>query len=142
MADETTRGVGWSFWTIGAVSLVWNVMGVLNYLGQMNAEMVAQYPESHRAIIEGRPAWATGAFAIAVLGGSLGSFLLLLKKSVARYLFLASMVATVVTMVHTLGAVGSMFSPFEIVMMAGMPLAVAAFLVWYSKQAKAKGWVQ
>ncbi len=38
-------------------------MGVINFFMQMNPEAVAAYPESHRAIIEGRPAWA---FAIAV----------------------------------------------------------------------------
>lgn len=56
--------------------------------------------ESYRAIIEGRPAWATGAFAIAVLGGALGCLLLLLRKSAAYYLFIASLLDAIVTMTH------------------------------------------
>jgi len=38
MNDETA-GVHWSFRVIGAVALIWNAMGVMNYFGQMNAEM-------------------------------------------------------------------------------------------------------
>ena len=87
MNDETVGRVHWSFWAIGAVTLIWNVMGVINFFMQMNADALASFPESHRAIIEGRPAWATGAFAIAVFGGALGCLLLLLRKSAAYLLF-------------------------------------------------------
>ena len=31
--------------------------------------------------------------------------------------------------------------PFEIVMMILMPLVVAVFLIWYSKRAISKGWI-
>jgi hypothetical protein len=143
MNDKTVVGVHWSFWAIGAVALIWNVMGVINFLVQMNPDVLASYPESHRAIIEGRPAWATGGFAIAVIGGALGCLLLLLRKSAAYYLFIASLLGTIVTMTHTLGIASSTidFSPFEILMMILMPLVVAAFLIWYSNQARRKGWV-
>jgi hypothetical protein len=47
---------------------------------QMNAEAIAAMPETHRAIIEGRPAWATGGFAIAVFGGAIGCLLLLFRN--------------------------------------------------------------
>jgi hypothetical protein len=143
MNDETTGGVHWSFWAIGAVALIWNVMGVINYIWQMNADALASFPESHRAIIEGRPAWATGGFAVAVFGGALGCLLLLLRKSAAYYLFVASLLGVIVTMIHTLGIASSTidFSPFEILMMILMPLVVAVFLIWYSKQAGSKGWI-
>ena len=143
MNNETVAGVRWSFWTIVAVALIWNVMGVINFFGQMNADVVAAMPESHRAIIDGRPAWATGGFAIAVFGGALGCILLLLKKSAAYYLFIASLLGVIVTMIHTLGIANSTidFSPFEILMMILMPLVAAAFLIWYSKQAERKGWI-
>jgi hypothetical protein len=141
MNKETVGGVHWGFWAIGAVALVWNVLGVINYFVQMNADALASFPESHRAIIEGRPAWATGGFAIGVFGGALGSLLLLLRKSAAYYLFVASLLGVIVTMTHTLGIASSTvdFSPFEILMMIVMPLVVAAFLIWYSKWAENKG---
>lgn len=143
MNDKTVGGVHWSFWVIGAVALIWNVMGVINLFMQMNAGALAAMPEAQRAIIEGRPAWATGAFAIAVFGGALGCLLLLLRKSAAYYLFIASLLGMIVHMIPYLGMAGSTidFGPFEISMYILMPLAVAAFLIWYSKQAESKGWI-
>ena len=143
MNDKTVGGVHWSFWTIGAVALIWNVMGVMNLLMQMNADALAAMPEAQRAIIEGRPAWATGAFAIAVFGGALGSLLLLLRKSAAFYLFIASLLGMIVHMIPYLGMAGSTvdFGPFEISMYILLPLVVAAFLIWYAKWAKNKRWI-
>ncbi len=140
MNDETVGGVHWSFWIVGAVALIWNVLGVINFFAQMNPDVLAAYRESERAIIEGRPAWATGAFAIAVFGGALGCLLLLFRKSAAYYLFIVSLLGAIVTMTHTLG-VGIDFGFGEILGIILMPLVVAAFLIWYSKQADSKGWI-
>ncbi|MGH7452809.1 MAG: hypothetical protein ACRENG_15785 [bacterium] len=140
MKDETVGGVHWSFWIIGAVALIWNVGGVINYFMQMNADALAAMTEAQRAIIEGRPAWATGAFAIAVFGGALGGLLLLLRKSAAYYLFIASLLGVIV---QNLGTAGSAIDHglFVLSMYILMPLVVAAFLIWYSKQAESKGWI-
>jgi len=138
MNDENVVGVHWSFWAIGAVGLIWNVFGAINFVVQMNADTLAAYREVEQALIVGRPAWATVAFAIAVFGGALGCLLLLLKRSAAFYLFVASLLGVIVTITHTLG-VDVDFGPGEIVGIILMPLLVAAFLIWYSKYAEGKG---
>ena len=140
MNDKTVGGVHWSFWAIGAVALIWNVMGVINFFMQMNADALAAMPESYRAIIEGRPAWATGAFAIAVFGGALGCLLLLLRKSAAYYLFLVSLLGAIVQMAPYLGLAGSTIG-VSAFLGVGAFLVVAVFLIWYSKQAESKGWL-
>ena len=140
MNEKTVGGVHWSFWAIGAVALIWNVLGVVNFFVQMNPDVLAAYRESERALVEGRPAWASGAFAIAVFGGVLGCLLLLLRKSAAYYLFIASLLGVIVTMIHTLG-VGIDFGLGEILGIILVPLVVAALLIWYSKQAERKGWI-
>ena len=56
MNNENISNIHWSFWAVGAVSLIWNVLGVMNFFAQMNPEMLAAYRESERAIVEGRPA--------------------------------------------------------------------------------------
>ena len=139
MNDEAVRRVHWSFWLIGVVALVWNVGGVINFFVQMNPEMLDAFRESERAIIEGRPAWATAAFAIAVFGGALGCLLLLFKKSVATYAFIASLLGVIVTMIHTLG-VDIEFGLGEILGIILMPLVLAVFLIWYSTYAEGNGW--
>lgn len=141
MSDERNSGVHWSFWVTGAVAFTWNAMGVVNYFMQMNPEVLELYRESERAIIDGRPAWATGAFAIAVFGGTLGSLLLLLRKSAATYLFIASLLGVIGTMIHTLG-VGVEFGLGEMPGIILMPLVVAAFLIWYSRLAEGKAWIR
>ena len=113
-------------------------MGVINYFVQMNADSLSSFPEQYRPIIEGRPAWATAAFAIAVFGGSLGCLLLLLRKSAAFYILIASLLGVIVSMMHIFGVAG--FSSFEIWMGILMQLVVTAFLIWYSKLAERKGW--
>ena len=139
MNDKTVGGIDWSFWIISVVTLIFYVMGVINYFVQMNPDMLASFPESYRPIIEGRPAWATAAFAIAVFGGSLGCLLLLFRKSAAFYVLLVSLLGVIVTMMHIFGVAG--FSSFEIwigVLMQGM---VTAFLIWFSKLTERKGWI-
>ena len=140
MNDKTVGSVHWSFWVIGAIALIWNVMGVINFFEQMNPNVLVAYRASERAIVEGRPLWATIGFAIAVFGGALGCLLLLLRKSAAYYLFVASLLGVIVTMTHALG-VGIDFGLGEILGIILMPLVVAVFLIWYSKQAKSKGWI-
>ncbi|MDH3373716.1 MAG: hypothetical protein OER22_11710 [Gammaproteobacteria bacterium] len=138
MSEKSAISVHWSFWIIGAVGLIFNFFGCMNYISQMNAEMVASMPDEYRAIVESRPAWGTAAFAIAVFGGALGCLLLLLRKSVAVYVFIAALVGAVMAQIPFLG-------------MADLPVAawigwlsqlgVGAFLIWYSNWSKGKGWI-
>jgi hypothetical protein len=139
MNDKTVVSVHWSFWVIVVVGLIFNLIGCVNYILQMNAETVASMPDVYRAIVESRPAWGTGAFAIAVFGGSLGCLLLLLRKSVAVYVFIVSLVGAVVAQIPFLGMVG-----FPIAAWIGWlsQLVVGALLIWYSKQAESKGWIR
>ena len=130
----------WSFWIISVLMLIWNLMGCINFFVQMNPDMVASYQETEQAIIQDRPIWATAAFAIAVFGGALGCLLLMLRKSIAFYLFIASLLGVLVTMPHTLGA-GIDFGTGELIGIIFMPVAVAVFLVWYLKYTQSKGWV-
>jgi hypothetical protein len=140
MNDGIARGVHWSFWVIGAIALIWNGLGAVNFLVQMSPDSIAAYRESERLIIDGRPLWATAAFAVAVFGGAIGALLLLLRRSVAFYLFAASLFGVLVTMLHTLGS-GIEFGLGEILGIILMPLVVAAFLVWYSMLAQRRGWI-
>ena len=144
MNNVAVKGIHWSFWLISVIALLWNVGGAINYLMQTNMEFVSTLPETHRAIIEGRPAWATGGFAIGVFGGALGCLLLLLRKSIALYIFIASLLGIVVTMIHTANVAGSKthFSTAEIFVMILLPVIVAAILIWYSKLAMRKGWIR
>ena len=143
MNNKNLVGVHWSFWVIAVVTLIWNAMGGINFIMQMNPDSIASFPESHRAIIENRPTWATTGFGLAVFGGTLGCLLLLLRKSAAFYVFIASLLGVIVTMILALGFTRSVSNSgfFEIILVIVMPIVVTAFLVWYAKRAQRRGWI-
>ena len=142
MSDKTTGRAHWSFWIIGLTGLIWNLMGCMNFIMQMNADALASYSEAARTLVEDRPPWATMAFAVAVFGGALGCILLLARKSVSYYVFIASLLGVMVTMGHTINMAASISEvPVEIWVGTLMSLVVAAFLLWYSKRAERKGWL-
>ena len=141
MSDQSENKIHWSFWVISVIALLWNVMGVINFIAQMNPEVLEMYRESERAIIEGRPIWATAGFAIAVIAGALGGLLLLLRRRLAPTLFLLSFFGTIVAVLHSVGS-GISFGAGEIVGIIAMPIIVAAFLIWYSQYAGRRSWLK
>ena len=144
MNDNNGKKVHWSFWIIGALTLLWNALGFVNFLVQMSPDAVATFPESHQAIINGRPLWATAGFGVGVFVGAFGCALLMLRKSAANYLFIISLVGIVVTMLHTIRVGTSVveFTAAEVFVMIIAPVVVAAFLVWYGRWTEKRGWLR
>ena len=140
MSEKNTGSVHWSFWVIGAVALVWNAMGVVNIFMQMNPDVLATYPESHRTIVASQTGWISASVMIAIFGGALGCVLLLLRKAIAIWLFYASLVAMIVVVAHTLSLAVDL-SGSDIVLIIVMPVLVAVLLVWYAKWTAIRGWI-
>ena len=138
---QLNQKVHFSFWIIGAFALVWNALGGVNFMSQMNPEIVAGLPESHRAIIEGRPIWATGGFAVGVFGGAVAALMLLLRKRIAVPVFLVSLIGVLVTTPHSARIAMSPvhFTAMETFIMVILPVIVAGLLLWYAKSIAAKG---
>ena len=140
MSEKDTGGVHWSFWVIGAVALVWNAMGVLNIFMQINPDVLATYPESHRTIVASQTGWISASVMIAIFGGALGCVLLLLRKASAIWLFYASLIATIIVVAHTLSLPVELRAS-DIVLIIVMPVVVAALLAWYSRWTAIRGWI-
>ena len=132
----------WSFWLIGVATLIFNCAGVANFVSQMDAESVAALPEMYRSLIEARPLWATGAFALAVFAGVIGCILLLLRKTIARYVLIASLIGAAITLVDTLGMDGDFAFTAGFVIGNLAQLAVSALIIWYEISAERKGWIE
>ena len=135
--QQTDKPAIW-FWVVSVLTLVWNGIGVNVYLQQAyNTEgyQSMNTPEQLE-IIANLPTWITGAFAIAVFAGLLGCIALLLRKKWATSLLLLSLVAVIAQMGYLLmkGYADNMGRTIAIIV-------VALFLVWFSRSAKAKGWL-
>ena len=124
-----------SFWIVAALGLVWNLVGCLNYVAQTNPDVVAQMPDVYQVIINGRPAWATAAFAIAVFGGAVGCILLLLRRRVAIGVLVLSLIGIIGTAVFTAMLIGLVPSVM-------MSFLVGAALLWYATIAQRKDWLR
>jgi len=143
MTTSNNKPAAW-FWVVSALALVWNVMGVMAYLAQvmMSPEALQAMPENERALYESVPAWATGAFAVAVWGGALGCLLLLLRKKLAKPVLVLSLMGIIVQMVHSLALSNSMevYGPGGLIMPV-MVLVIGVGLIWFSGKATANGWL-
>lgn len=133
-----------SFWIISILALVWNAIGIVTYLMSvtLSPEALAAMPEAERALYTDIPAWVTGAYAIAVFGGTIASAALLLRKAWAVPAFIVSLVAIVVQMGHALftSELLDVKGPSSAVLPIVI-VVIAAFLVWYARSAKSKGWI-
>lgn len=132
------------FWIVSVVALVWNAMGVLQYLGQtyQTESFKSQYTNEQLEIISNTPAWAIAAFATAVFGGILASIALVLRKKAAYPLFLISLIGVVVQMIHNLFLVKSVdiYGPFAVIM-TGMIIVFSLLFLWFSKKSIANHWI-
>ena len=133
----------WSFWLIAVFTLIWNAMGCMNFVMQMSPAMLAEMPESHRTIAENRPIWSTVGFALGVFGGTIGALLLLLRRTLARPVFILSLIGVVLATVPLLGMLGDSvhFSAAEMALAVYAPILLAIFLVWYSRFSEKREWI-
>ena len=132
------------FWVISSIALVWNLMGVFNYLDQafMTDKVLETLPKEQQILYLDVPAWVTAAFAIAVFSGTLGSLLLLLKKKIATTFFIISFLGIVGQMSYGLliDQNSDSYGPMGI----AMPIIIIAFggyLIWYSRKANEHRWL-
>ena len=132
------------FWVISSMALVWNLMGVFNYLTQafMTNEVLATLPKDQQLLYEDVPAWVTAAFATAVFSGTVGALLLLLKKKNASILFILSFVGIIIQMTYGLliNENTDSYGPLGLLMPL-MIIVVGAYLIWYSKKASENRWL-
>ena len=130
------------FWVIAIVALVWNIFGVLAYLGQafMTEETLKMLPTAEQELYAATPSWVTAAFAIAVWFGLLGAIALLIKKRFAYPLFLLSLLGVIGQQVYsyflsdTLEVYGN-----QAIIMPVIVLILSIVFVWYSKMSIQEG---
>ena len=133
------------YWVVSVLALLWNLMGVLAYLGQafITEEMKAEYSPEQLALIEGRPAWVTAAFAIAVWGGLLGCIALLIRKRWARPLLLVSLLGVVAQTAYNIFATNAaeVYGQVQGLVIPLFVVVIAILLVFIAKIADRKQWL-
>ena len=121
---------------VAFVALLWNLIGVAFYLGEVGMLGGAFAPPDPGGPGADMPTWVTAAYAIGVFGGALGTLGLLMLKRWAGPLLWVSLAALVVDWGWVMFASGAGIQPLGIVV-----LIVAAGLVWLATNASKRGWL-
>jgi hypothetical protein len=132
------------FWIVGIIAFIWNLMGVMAYLSQafMTDAELAALPEAEQALYINFPAWATAAFAIAVFGGALASIALLLRKKIAKTLFIISFLGIIVQMIYNffISEAMDVYGPGGMIMPI-MIIFIGIYLIMFSNKSISKNWI-
>lgn len=132
------------FRVVSGLAVLWNLFGLWSFYYHVTAtpEVIATWPEVQQRIAEVTPGWIFVPFAIATIGGTLGSLGLLLGKRWAVPVLLLSLLAIIVqfggyyllTPTWALTGAGG----------AALPLCIAlvGLLLWgLGRRAAARGWI-
>jgi hypothetical protein len=146
MSEESTAKPGTAFWVTSGLLAVWNLSGLYQYYlaSTITPEQLdaAGYNAAQIAHVLGTPAWAHSGYAIAVNAGVLGVIFLLLRKSWAIPMFVLSLVGALVQDLDAFILRGALehFHPAWLAIPVTV-IVVCVLEIWYSRRAKAKGWL-
>lgn len=144
MENQKTKTKKW-FWFVSIFFLLWNLLGVLSFFFHafISANIPEDLPENEKALYGEYPLWTYLVFAMAVLGGIIGSIGLVMRKKWSRTAFIISLLAVIPQMTHNVFFT-SAIEVYGITQAVTMPILVvvfAAFLVWFSDLGIKKGWL-
>lgn len=132
---------GW-FIVAAVASLLFMGLGCISYLMHVFANP-ATMPLDQRAAYEAEPPWVTGAYAVAVWVGLLGAVLLVLRRRVAEWLLLLSLIAVLVWLAGLI-----LVAPLRENMSANdllVAIVVTALtwtVYWFARHSRQRGWLR
>ena len=134
-----------AFTAAAVAALLWNLAGLAAIAADLSlsAADIAALPPAQQALYQARPAWAVAGSCLAVLAGSLGSLLLVLRRRQALPVLWASLAgvalqdAGFVVVAQVAGSPG----PVAVVLQ-GVVLAIAVGLVIGAHRAQGRAWLR
>ena len=90
------------FWVVAVIALLWNLFGLFNfYISTFDQVSILEtLNQEQRELFEAMPLWATIAFGVATVTGTLASLGLLIRKRLAKPLFVVSLVTMVAQFIN------------------------------------------
>jgi len=143
MTETEQQKTPWHLWVVGILAVLWNLMGVYDYLmtETRNEAYLANFTPEQLEYFTSFPAWAVATWAISVWGSLIASVLLLLRKRMARDLFLLVLVTMAITFLYNfvlsngLEVMGDAIS----LVFTGLIIVVAVLLYVYARRQAAAG---
>ena len=141
---DTRSSTPWHLWVVGVVALLFNSIGVFDYVMSMTkgAEYMASagMTPDQIAHYQGMPSWMTAVWAIGVWGALLASVLLLLRNKLAFPVFAVSLAAFLVSLVYTYGMTdGGEVMGGQMAIASAVITILLLFFIWYSRLMTKRG---
>lgn len=131
------------FFVIAVILLLWNLMGVVAFVGEytMDLDALAKTDPVGARIFTAMPGWLWVVFALAVGSGTLGALALLLRRSAAVPLFVISLAAVIVQFGYTFLATDLIAAKGVLIATAfpALIFVIAICQLLYARSLKAKG---
>ncbi len=134
------------YWFVAGLALVWMLFGLYAlYLDPAISQASrATMSEAQLRLIDARPGWFIGIYAVAIISGLLGAIGLLLRKGWSVPMFGLSLLAVIVQfgylylVLDAIGILGAAEAiPFPLVI-----FAIGVALLWFATYARRRGWFQ
>jgi hypothetical protein len=143
MDDRFTprRVAGW-FIIAAVASLLFMGFGCVSFVMHLFANPAAMPLDQHLAY-EAEPAWVTAAYGVAVATGLAGALLLVMKRKLAEWLLLLSLIAVLVWFAGLL-----LVTPLRESMSANdllVAIVVSALtwtVYWFARHSRQRGWLR
>ena len=132
---------GW-YMPAAIISVLFMGLGCIMYLMHVFADP-ATMPLDQRAAYEAEPVWVTGAFAVAVWIGLIGTALLVVKRRLAEAALLVSLVAVLVWLAGLLVVSGlrENMSANDL-LVAIVITAITWTIFWFARHPRQRGWLR
>lgn len=142
MSDNQTgqaRVAPWYLWVVGGLAVLWNGFGTFSWGGTtfMPDTFLNGMPVDQREYVSGLPMWSTLTWGLGVVGGVVGSILLMLRNRLAVPAFGLSLVGAVTnTMVYLTNPPPDGFFTLPLTLFI---IGFAVFLFWFAYFMKRRG---
>jgi len=141
----TTNKPNTLFWVIAVIALLWNIMGIFQFIGPILFPEIMFEGLNQEAVdlYNNFPTWYTVIFGAATISGLLGAITLLARKKITVVLFLVSMITVfIVEGYYIFGTKVTEVMGQEAIYMPIVVIICSIFLYFYSKKALKKGWLK
>ena len=133
------------FAVVAMVLVIWGLMGCYSCYLQLRLGADAMGPASayDRALYASLPAWYNPMYVVAVLSGTIGAIALLARSRTAVPLAVVALV-TVIIMFGYMFVATDLIAHKGVAVSVSFPIviaAIAAFQLWLSRLALARGWI-
>ena len=140
--DFTPRPVAGWFIIAAVGSLLFMGLGCISYLMHVLANP-ATMPLDQRAAYEAEPAWVTGAYAVAVWVGLIGTILLVMRRRAAEWLLLISLIAVLAWLAGLVLVTGLRENMSANDLLVAIVVTALTWTVyWFARHSRQRGWLR